>query len=792
MSKHILKKFLTAAVSTAMLATSFTVAGTTASVSAATDSNYAEALELSLYFFDGNMCGSGVTDGALTWRGDCHTYDSTASLSNAQGLSSSSLAAIKAANGGSDTVDVSGGYHDAGDHLKFSVTMGFAAASLGWSYYSYSDAYDSTGATDHLKYILKNMCDYFMKVTYLDSSNNVIAFCSMVGDDSDHNVWSAPETQTMTRPTYWADSSNPQASAAGEMSAALASSSLVFKNSDPTYAAELMTYANALQKFASQYCSDKNLGVGSYYSSGSCKDDAAWAELWCALGNNNGTLPSSYSPTYKITGNGCYNNSEYDCYMYTWDKVWSGYAALLAETGYSTSTYVQELKYELSNQGGLTTSKYNAAGWGASRYNCALQMLALHIADATNDTSYAEAAKYQMDYILGNNPLNMSFLVGYGSSWPVRIHHRAANPGNGNPQDNTSAKYTLYGALIGGPDSSGNYEDNQNSYQFTEPALDYNGSFALAIAGLCSRYGGDTTVAKSVLSSASEINSSFSFGSTTTTTTPEVTTTTTTTTTTAAQKVTTTTTTTQAAAVPATTTTSQQAVATTTESSGSSGNKVTADVTKNSDSQWIIDTTGAIAVEITLKGTSGASANGSVGYSNNGWQMNDWSGTFDSNGELTFTVELPKDVNSVQVDKYYAAYWDNSTSSMKEVSVELENATLIYDTTATTTTTTAAVTTATTTTTAVATTTAAATTTVGSANDDVVWGDADGNGLVEVNDAVRIMSYTNNSQKYPMDDDAIYRCDVNCHGDGISTMDALAVQKFCAQVLSSLPESYND
>jgi len=34
-------------------------------------------------------------------------------------------------------------------------------------------------------------------------------------------------------------------------------------------------------------------------------------------------------------------------------------------------------------------------------------------------------AKCQVDYILGDNPLKMSYMVGYGSHYPKRIHHRA-------------------------------------------------------------------------------------------------------------------------------------------------------------------------------------------------------------------------------------------------------------------------------------------------------------------------------------------------------------------------------
>ncbi len=483
-------------------------------VTAAENQNYAEALELSLYFYDANQCGNEVDDNPLTWRGNCHTYDAAAPLSGAQGLSASSKSAIMAQNGGSDKVDVSGGYHDAGDHVKFSMTMGFSTASLAWSYFTYPQSYKETGCEDHLMDVLKTACDYFMKVTYLDGNNDVIAFCYQVASEGeDHSVWTVPESQTMNRTTYWADASHPSADSSGLMAAALASSSLAFKDKDAEYSAECLKYANALSKFTKAYPSATYDGIGSMYASGGQKDDIAWSELWCTLANNGGTLPSSYTPTYQITGNGCYNGSEYDYHLYCWDKVWAGYAALLTEVGYKKDTYVNELKFGLNNKGGLSTSKYNAEGWGASRYNCGLQMAALHIADATNDESYALAAKYQTDFILGNNPSGKSFLLGYGTAWPTKIHHRAANPGNNSSNDNSDAKYTPYGCLVGGPDSNGNYEDNKNSYSCTEPALDYNGCFALTIAGLYARYGGDVNTADALVKSVSEIDENHVFGS---------------------------------------------------------------------------------------------------------------------------------------------------------------------------------------------------------------------------------------------------------------------------------------
>lgn len=211
--------------------------------------------------------------------------------------------------------------------------------------------------------------------------------------------------------------------------------------------------------------------------------------------------------------------------------MWGGYSALLYSMDpQKYSAHGSELVFDMDQLVGNKNQAYYpvGGGWGASRYNCAWQMYALTYAKYTSgQDKYNEYAQGQMDYLLGNNPANRSYLIGFGDSYPQHIHHRAANP------DKDTAKYILYGTLVGGPtDANGSYDDNTNSYSCTEPALDYNGCFALAIAGLYAVYGGSTTAAQSAIASASEINSDFvfSYGSETpqpgTTTTEQTTTTT--------------------------------------------------------------------------------------------------------------------------------------------------------------------------------------------------------------------------------------------------------------------------
>lgn len=734
-----LKKKLTAVLSAGVLAVTGTVSAVSGMTASAQPSvgTYGDALKLSLYFFDANQCGA--DDNVLTWRGKCHTYDAEASLSSAKGLSSSSVAAIKAANGGLDTVDVSGGYHDAGDHLKFSNTMGYSCTNLAWSYFENPDSYKETGSEDHLLYILKKMCDYFMKVTYLDDSGNVIAFCYMVGDDQDHNIWTAPEVQTQNRPTYWADASNPSVDASGHMAAALAATSLAFRDKNADYADACLKYANALEKFTEKYPKATYEGIGSYYSCGNIEDKVAWSDLWCAIANNNGKLPDSYQAQYTPS-NGVYNGSIYDYWVYSWDKVWGGYSALLYSMDpQKYSAHGSELAFDMDQLVGNKNQAYYpvGGGWGASRYNCAWQMYALTYAKYTSgQDKYNEYAQGQMDYLLGNNPANRSYLIGFGDSYPQHIHHRAANP------DKDTAKYILYGTLVGGPtDANGSYDDNTNSYSCTEPALDYNGCFALAIAGLYAVYGGSTTAAQGAIASASEINSDFvfSYGGET----PQPGTTTTEQTTTTTEE---------------TTTTTEESTVTTEKEKAEwadipyyiiAGDDFSASISytgSNPDFQWTSSDPNVLEVE-------GSGLNATLHAKNGGTVT-----LTATNGSITLTKEIE------------VAICILTTSTTEE----------------TTTTTTESVTTNSDETTA---TTSSSETTTTTKGGDVtpasLYGDVNLDGRVDITDAVMLNKAAANTVQLSEQQRSNADCDAN---NEVDSNDAVVLLKFLVSIIKTLPE----
>ena len=95
---------------------------------------------------------------------------------------------------------------------------------------------------------------------------------------------------------------------------------------------------------------------------------------------------------------------------------------------------------------------------------------------------------WQVDYILGSNPLKMSYMVGYGNKFPQRIHHRASSlpsisqhPQKIGCRDGT--KYfnsdepnpnTLTGAVVGGPDIKDSYNDSRADFVQSEPTTYIN------------------------------------------------------------------------------------------------------------------------------------------------------------------------------------------------------------------------------------------------------------------------------------------------------------------------------
>ncbi|QCD86873.1 endoglucanase [Vigna unguiculata] len=86
---------------------------------------------------------------------------------------------------------------------------------------------------------------------------------------------------------------------------------------------------------------------------------------------------------------------------------------------------------------------------------------------------YYSYSGYQVDYLLGDNPLKMSYMVGYGPRYLRRIHHRGSSlpsigvhPGKiqchagfGVMNSQSPNPNVIVGAIVGGPDQHDRFLD---------------------------------------------------------------------------------------------------------------------------------------------------------------------------------------------------------------------------------------------------------------------------------------------------------------------------------------------
>jgi len=489
------------------------------------ETNWAKLLQYSLYFYDANMCGTGVSELAdYTWRGDCHVYDAAVPLnSTATNLPDAFITqyADILDPDGDGCLDVSGGFHDAGDHVKFGLPEAYAASTVSWGYYEFRSAYEETGQAAHAEVICRYFCDYFIRSTFRDENGDVIAFCYQVGDgDIDHAYWQAPEIDAMDRPAYFATKDLPTTDVVSECAAALAINYYNFKDTDPEYAETCLDYAIALYDFATE--NEKIVGQGadgpkSYYTSSKWEDDYSFASCWLYLITEDHDYLENcleYVDYYAAPG-----------YVLCWNDMWNGVDILLGriqeiypEVAEEYRTAAGRNPYEkidfwymiakalhayMDAEIGTTTDAgyFWLNTWGSARYNTAAQFCAL-VYDKYNDGVdlykedsepyiFSDWALGQMEYLMGDNPIGRCYVVGFNENSAKFPHHRAAS-GLTMCEDTAEHKHVLYGALVGGPDAEDEHKDVTADWIYNEVTIDYNAAIVGAAAALYERYGDES------------------------------------------------------------------------------------------------------------------------------------------------------------------------------------------------------------------------------------------------------------------------------------------------------------
>jgi len=120
--------------------------------------SYTVALHKSLMLF--NERKSGHLKNNVLWRGDSGMQD---------GLSDSST----------PHVNLVGGYHDAGDQIKFSFPEAFSMTMLSWSVIEYSPKYEAVGELNHVKELIRWGTDYILTTSNSSATSINFIYCQV-------------------------------------------------------------------------------------------------------------------------------------------------------------------------------------------------------------------------------------------------------------------------------------------------------------------------------------------------------------------------------------------------------------------------------------------------------------------------------------------------------------------------------------------------------------------------------------------------------------------------------------
>ncbi len=434
--------------------------------------NYGEALQKSVLFYELQRSGDLPDQVRCNWRGDSGLTD-----------------------GADNGIDLTGGMYDAGDHIKFNLPMAYTASVLAWSVYELGDAYEEAGQTEYIMGDIKWITDYLIKCHPEDE-----VFYYQVGDGgTDHSWWGPCEVMAMNRPSYKVTRDNPGSAVCAEAAAALASMSLICRDTDKAYSDLCLEHAKSLFDFANETRSDAGYtaAAGFYDSHSGFYDELAWAGAWLYLATDD--------KDYLDTAESCYPQASQDyIWAMCWDDVHIGAAVLLARiTG--DDAYKQAVEKHLDwwttgTDGERIT--YTPKGlawldsWGSLRYATTTALVAAIYSSWEGCTpskvdTYIDFAEAQCDYALGSS--GRSYVVGFGENPPEHPHHRTAQGSYcDNMNEPSEHRHTLYGALVGGPDASDGYTDEVSNYNTNEVACDYNAGFTGLLAYMYSKYHGMT------------------------------------------------------------------------------------------------------------------------------------------------------------------------------------------------------------------------------------------------------------------------------------------------------------
>jgi hypothetical protein len=387
-----------------------------------------------------------------------------------------------------NSVDVTGGWHDAGDYIKFFSTTAATTYLLLFSYNFDKARFgfdaDENGVPDILEEA-KIGLDWLLRCNYSDS-----LFVVQVQDESDHTIgWRLPENDSLQfdRPAYVGIGKN----LIGIYSAVMAMASSIW-NEDLSYPEFADTcLKTSVQKY-SIHKKQKGIenGQSVFYNDNNYLGKLALGaiELYYA------TKDKKYLHDAIV-----YGDSADSDYWWSWGDINSLAHFRISET---IPRFIQYISNNLSV---FNTTKNKSVfnestnfTWGTTTTFLGAALQAILYKSSTGINRYDSLLYLQREYIFGRNPWGISFISNVGEFYPKHIHSQVAYFNRG----------YLPGALTAGPASEdileqfeiiredaaynyfnsdeAKYFDDRNDYITNEPTI-FSNATALFVLGYFSK-----------------------------------------------------------------------------------------------------------------------------------------------------------------------------------------------------------------------------------------------------------------------------------------------------------------
>lgn len=408
---------------------------------------YDEAFKATLRMFYLQRCGMELTSDLA---GDfahpaCHTEQATI-------------------YGTSEKIDVSGGWHDAGDYGRYVVTGAKAAADLMLAYKLYPKAFDDNlnipesgnGVPDILDEVRYEL-DWLFKMQNSEGGVYHKVTCA------NFPTFVMPEEETdelIVTPV--------STTATADFAAVMALASTIYAEYDMPYSQRCLDAATRATNYLEKHQKIEGVKNPDGIVTGEYPDEKDIDErLW------------AYAELFKATGDSVYDE-EFSKLMQAggscatdlgWQGVnaYAGYAYLSSPTkGKFYDAVLASFMSGIADiEAAAGTDSYNCSlkdyPWGSNMTVANNAMYVLLYDKIAGDSKSGEVASQQLNYILGTNGTGYCFLTGFGTLSPEHPHHRPSQ----------AKKTAVPGMVAGGPNQ--NLEDPyaENVIKEAPPALCY-------------------------------------------------------------------------------------------------------------------------------------------------------------------------------------------------------------------------------------------------------------------------------------------------------------------------------